>query len=535
MTPIRERPAPAATSWIDHPTAGGTLGRRLVVQVTAIVAVVAAALTILTTVATWHILMSQLDQQLNTARQRQSASQSASQGSGQRSGPCFTDMPGPAPGAKVVGNVIGSIFVSQCEGGMTLGSVVTEGRVDSYVDGPTGWLNLSQNSYTAASDSLQSGLDAVLMVPTDGVKHSVSLAGLGPYRVLSESRDGVTYAVALPMGDVDRAIRTLLILGASGTLLAVGVSILISRAVVVRNLRPLNRLASVANQVSQLDLDSGEVDLPFRVDPALANPRTEVGQVGSAFNHMLNNVEGALAARQKSETKVRQFVADASHELRNPLASIRGYAELTRRSAQELPADVSHSLGRIEAQATRMSGLVEDMLLLARLDNSQNLDLQPTDVVEVVLNAVSDSQAVSTDHSWSLELPDEPVMVPADPDRLTQVIVNVLSNARKHTPAGTQVHVSVSSVGEPGAGGARADGEAVVVVADNGPGIPPSVRDTVFERFARADTSRTGSKEGSTGLGLSIVAAVMEAHHGSAQLDSSEHGTTVTLRLPLAG
>jgi two-component system OmpR family sensor kinase len=515
MRRSRKRSAGQAGSWVDHPTDRGALGRRLVVQVTAIVAVVALALTAMTTFATWHILMDQLDQQLDTASQRQSRKPGAN--------PCATEIAGPAPGADVLGNALGSIFVSRCAGGLTLGSVVAEGRADPFALSGSNWISLSGNGSTVAPADLQSGLSTLLAMPSDGLKHSVSLSALGSYRALSQSRGNVTYVVALPLSDINRAIKTLLTLEIAGTLIAVGAAMLISRAVVVRNLRPLNRLASVANQVSRLDLDSGEVHLPVRVDPALANPRTEVGQVGSAFNHMLNNVEGALAARQKSETKVRQFVADASHELRNPLASIRGYAELTRRTEQDLPPDAAHSLRRIEAQARRMSGLVEDMLLLARLDNDQKLDLRPTDVVEVVLNAVSDSQAVSGDHTWSLDLPDEPVTVAADPDRLTQVVVNVLSNARKHTPAGTHVHTAVSAV----------DGDAVVTVCDNGPGIPEALRETVFERFARADTSRTDSTEGSTGLGLSIVAAVMEAHHGSATLDSDENGTTVTLRLPL--
>ncbi|AZZ40144.1 sensor histidine kinase [Acidipropionibacterium jensenii] len=513
---LTRRPDSRQDSRLDHPRGNGTLGRRLIIQVSAIAAVVAIALTAITTFATWHILVSQLDQQLDTASQRQSSQPGAD--------PCFTEIPGPAQGSKVLGNSVGSVFVSRCANGLTVGSVVTEGQVDSFIRGNGMWIGLN-NSATTVSPSLDSGLNTLLDVPSDGRKHGIRLDGLDRYRVLSQTRDGATYVVALPMGNIDRAIKALLILECGGAALAVVASMVISRTVVMHNLKPLNRLASVANHVSRLDLDSGEVNLPVRVDPALADPRTEVGRVGSAFNHMLNNVEGALAARQKSETKVRQFVADASHELRNPLASIRGYAELTRRSEQQLPEDAAHSLSRIEAQATRMSGLVEDMLLLARLDNDQTLDLQPTDLVEVVLNAVSDSQAASTDHTWSLDLPDEPVMVAADPDRLTQVVVNVLSNARKHTPPGTHVHTSVAVEGT----------EARVVVTDDGPGIPESVRETVFERFARADTSRTDSTEGSTGLGLAIVAAVMEAHHGSAHLDSSERGTTMTLRLPLTG
>ncbi len=177
------------------------------------------------------------------------------------------------------------------------------------------------------------------------------------------------------------------------TLGAILLSYVGARRVVERSLRPLTRLAATATQVSNLPLDSGDGNVPIRVAPGDANPASEVGQVGLAFNHMLDNVEGALAARHRSETKVRQFVADASHELRNPLASIRGYAELTRRGSEELPDDAAHALGRIEAESERMSALVQDLLLLARLDSEPTLDLQPTDLTEIVLNAVSDARA----------------------------------------------------------------------------------------------------------------------------------------------
>ncbi len=205
---------------------------------------------------------------------------------------------------------------------------------------------------------------------------------------------------------------------------------------VQRSLRPLNRVAATAQQVSQLPLDRGEVALAVRVPPEDTNPASEVGQVGLAINHMLNNVESALAARQASETKVRQFVADASHELRNPLAAIRGYAELTRRSGEAIPPDTTYALGRVESEAARMSTLVEDLLLLARLDAGPALDIQPTDLTELIINALNDARVAGPDHSWSLALPDEPVMVCGDAHRLHQVVANLLANARTHTPAG---------------------------------------------------------------------------------------------------
>ena len=241
---------------------------------------------------------------------------------------------------------------------------------------------------------------------------------------------------------------------------------------------------------------------------------------------MLDNVEGALAARHASETKVRQFVADASHELRNPLASIRGYAELTRRERDTMSPTMSHALGRIESESDRMSRLVEDLLLLARLDSGPALDLKPTDVTEVVLNAVSDARAAGSDHQWSIQVPDEPVTARADRYRLHQVVANLLANARTHTPAGTRVTAALRTEGP----------WAVITVTDDGPGIPAEILPSVFGRFTRADSSRVRKDGGSsTGLGLAIVAAVVAAHGGRAAVASEPGRTEFTVRIPLAG
>ena len=177
----------------------------------------------------------------------------------------------------------------------------------------------------------------------------------------------------------------------------------------------------------------------MRVPEEDTDPHTEVGTVGAALNRMLGHVGSALTARQASEKKVRQFVADASHELRTPLASIRGYAELTRRSPHDLPDDVTHSIGRIESEATRMTSLVEDLLLLARLDEGRELERDPVDLSILLVDAISDAHAAGPDHRWTLDLPDEPVEVTGDEPRLHQVIMNLLANARVHTPDGTHV------------------------------------------------------------------------------------------------
>jgi two-component system OmpR family sensor kinase len=224
---------------------------------------------------------------------------------------------------------------------------------------------------------------------------------------------------------------------------------------------------------------------------------------------------------------VRQFVADASHELRNPLAAIRGYAELTQRSGEEIPPDAAYAMSRVESEAERMSKLVEDLLLLARLDAGPALDIQPTDLNALLIDAVSDARAAGPDHSWSLSLPADLVTASADPYRLHQVVANLLANARTHTPPGTRVQSSLTTAGD----------RAVITVADNGPGISPEIVDRVFERFTRADTSRVraaGAATGtSTGLGLAIVAAVVEAHHGTVTVQSQPGDTRFEVSLPL--
>jgi two-component system, OmpR family, sensor kinase len=334
--------------------------------------------------------------------------------------------------------------------------------------------------------------------------------------------------VGIPLRDVDRLLTNLIGLELILTLLATIGAVLAARAVVLRSLRPLNRVAATAQQVSQLPLDRGEVALAVRVPDADANPTSEVGRVGQALNHMLNNVEAALAARQASEMKVRQFVADASHELRNPLAAIRGYAELTRRGRDAIPDDAAYAMSRVESEAERMSRLVEDLLLLARLDSGPDIEVQPTDLTEIVINAVSDARAAGPGHSWQLNLPEEPVVALGDRHRLHQVVANLLANARTHTPPGTRVESAIEV----------RDGQAVVRVRDNGPGIPPEIQPQVFERFTRADTSRVradGATSGtSTGLGLAIVAAVVEAHQGRVTVQSQPGWTEFTVWLPLA-
>jgi len=272
--------------------------------------------------------------------------------------------------------------------------------------------------------------------------------------------------------------------------------------------------------VAELRLDRGEVAIAERVPARHTDPRTEIGQVGLALNRMLGHVDNALAARQESETRVRQFVADASHELRTPLAAVRGYAELVRRGGDATP-EVAHAIGRVESEAARMTTLVDDLLLLARLDSGRPLERGTVDLSRLVVDAVSDARVAGPEHHWRLDLPAEPVTAPGDAQRLHQVLANLLSNARTHTPPGTTVTTGLST----------SDEEAVLTVTDDGPGIPEHLQPEIFERFARGDSSRSRAA-GSTGLGLAIVAAVVQAHGGEVGVDSKPGHTEFTVWLP---
>jgi two-component system OmpR family sensor kinase len=489
------------------PLARGTLGRRLVIRVTALVVLAAVLLSAATALATRQLLMHQIDGQLASVQGRQ------------RSGP--NGQPGGGPGDRndlvQIGNPPGTIWAAYFPDFNDSG-ILKEGRGAPATLSPTALAELSGFEVGAGN-------------------RSVTLDGLGRYRVATYRaqmlQDAGTVVegraiVGIPLADVDRLMTNLIGLELVLTLLAAVGAVLAARAVVVRNLRALNRVAATAQQVSQLPLDRGEVALAVRVPEQYTDATSEVGRVGRALNHMLNNVEAALAARQASETKVRQFVADASHELRNPLAAIRGYAELTRRERNQMPENSAYAMSRVEAEAERMSYLVEDLLLLARLDSGPDLAIAPVDLTEVVINAVSDARAAGPEHSWQLDLPAEPVSALGDRHRLHQVMANLLANARTHTPPSTTVRSAISVAG----------GHALLTVTDNGPGIPDDIRDQVFERFTRAEVSRVrtpGAATGrSTGLGLAIVAAVVEAHHGTVSVQSRPGWTQFTVALPLA-
>ncbi|MGA8211690.1 MAG: HAMP domain-containing sensor histidine kinase [Nocardioidaceae bacterium] len=386
--------------------------------------------------------------------------------------------------------------------------------------GPSGRGNVLTKAGTFRSLSASS-LNVLAGVPVDGRTHAVSLPEVGDYRVQAMSVGSGSVVAGLSTRDIDATIGRLLTWTMVVALGAIAVSGLTGRWLVRRQLRPLRDVAATAHEVSTLPLSTGEIGTTVRVPDRLTDERTEVGSVGSALNTMIAHVERALDERHRSELQVRQFVADASHELRTPLSTIHGYAELSRRTRPADPAQLELAMGKVEAEATRMSSLVEDLLLLARLDAGRPLARDEVDVTRLVLETVGDARVVGPGHRWVMELPEEPLVVTGDEQRLHQVVTNLLNNARRHTPPGTQVTARV----------AEDDRHVVVVVEDDGPGMPPELVATAFERFSRGDSSRT-RESGGAGLGLSLVQAITTAHAGTVAVTSRPGRTRFEVRLP---
>ena len=414
----------------------------------------------------------------------------------------------------------------------------------------------------ATRQSLTDKDDEVLLGLSPSSEPVDRILSAGAYRlVAAESRNGDVIVTGLPLAEKQNTLASLvwtMVVVSAGGLVVIGLA---GTALIRRTMKPLDQLSEVATQVSRLPLEAGEVGLAMRVPASAAHPGTEVGSVGHALNLMLDNVSHALEARQNSEMKVRQFVADASHELRTPLTAIRGYTELMRMTEHFTP-DGEKSLARVQSQSERMTTLVEDLLLLARLDEGQPLKLSEVDLTQLAIETVSDEKVMAPDRVWQLELPEEPVVVRGDATQLHQVLANLLSNARKHTGPGTTVVTGVKLT---------PDGSVKVTVTDNGPGIAPEFVDRVFARFTRADASRKNpapvttpahgrrpfphpphrpprlpsaagaavaagvtsvSAEGTSGLGLSIVQSIVAAHGGTVSVASRPGRTEFTVRLP---
>lgn len=467
-----------------------SLRRRLVLGIVALLTLISIVIGAVSVLTLRQTLLQRLDTQLDAAMARSQT---------------FIPQLNVAPADQPPG--VGS---GQSTG--TLGLIVRNGRIlaPRYLDD-----NANAKTLTQQQQQLLLATDSTAPV-------TVQLGGdLGAYRIVSITTErGFELLVGLPMRDVNATTGQLFLIISAVTAIGIAVAAVVATFVVRVALRPLSGVVATATRVSELELDKGEVALAERVPIAGSSSSTEVGQVGAALNKMLENVASALRARQASESKVRQFVADASHELRTPLASIRGYSELTRRSGYKLPPDITKSLARIESESVRMTALVEELLLLARLDEGTELQLETMDLRELVIDAVDDARASDPDHTWTFEPGTGDATVTGDPARLHQAVANLLGNARVHTPADTFVTTSVTVD----------DKHVCITVADNGPGIAKELLPNLFERFVRGDSSRSRNA-GSTGLGLSIVKAIVDAHHGTISVSSTPGDTRFTLCL----
>ncbi len=360
-----------------------------------------------------------------------------------------------------------------------------------------------------------------------GEPTTVNIADFGSYRVILAQSIAGPIVVGLPRADNLRTLTTLFTTIALTTLAGLLLLALTTALSIRITLRPLRAVAETATRVAGQPLDSGAVSITERVPAEQADPRTETGAVGAALNTLLEHVDASLASRQQKEQQMRRFVADASHELRTPLASIRGYSELSLRALEHPDAaaeDTRTALERIQAQSLRMTRLVEDLLLLARLDEGRELVYDAVDLTQLALEGLEDVRLSGPEHHWTIEVPEEPVNVIGDTGRLHQVVANLLSNAHTHTPAGTTISLSVAAEEDAG----------ILRVRDDGPGIDPALLERLFSRFSRGDVSRA-RQTGGTGLGLAIAKAIVEGHGGTIEVASAPGETVFTVRLPMTG
>lgn len=362
----------------------------------------------------------------------------------------------------------------------------------------------------------------------NGPPQSMDLGSLGPYRV--ETRVVDHDNLLFIGGSLDLANRTVARRMASAAALytfALLITAGLTITVVSYALRPLRRVATTAASVAAMPLTDADERITIRVAEDDVDPDNEVGIVAGALNRLLDNVDSALAYRSEADRRMRQFITDASHELRTPLAAIQGYAELTRQDSSTLPPTTEYALARIESEAQRMASLVEELLLLSRLSEGQDLNVEDVDLADLVLDAVNDVAAAAPSHHWIKDLPEGPVWVRGDRARLHQVVTNLLKNAWVHTPPGVTVTTAIAE-DRSGVGGPVAE----LTVANDGPGIDADMVPHLFERFVRADKARSGEL-GSTGLGLAIVASIVGAHRGSVGAESSDGATVFRVRLPV--
>lgn len=490
-----------------HPARRWSLQTRLIVTVVSSVAVILLTVGLATGAILGTILSTQLDTTVRDATSRAGAQLMRQPGSFAGTATAYQTL------SEGKGNPAGLVLVVRSANGIDGAYLAADSTVAA----------LSNDDVERVSQAFDSGPYA-----------TVTFDGIGAYRMFTGQVGGGAYVIAagLPVSTVSGIIAQIVVtvgLVTTGGLLILAAIIAL---VIRRSLKPLRSVADTAARVAAQPLDAGDVQITERVPASDADPSDEIGAVGAALNSLLDHVDTSLAARQRNEERMRAFVADASHELRTPLAAIRGYSELSLRAlsqAQDAGASVlvasaeqsGQGLERIHAASLRMTTLVEDLLLLARLDEGKELVYGAVDLTRVVVDAVADARAAGPDHEWIIDVPEEPVVVAGDATRLHQVIANLLTNARVHTPAGVAVTASVAQTGD----------QAVVRVVDDGPGIDPAIADELFERFSRADLSRA-RQTGGTGLGLSIAKAIVTAHRGTISVRSRPGETAFEVRLP---
>ncbi|MET9681664.1 sensor histidine kinase [Streptomyces coeruleorubidus] len=352
------------------------------------------------------------------------------------------------------------------------------------------------------------------------------LKGTGTYRLRAcEVEPGVILVSAAPMEDIEDTVGQLITIQVVTFALALLALVVFGRRMLRRGLKPLSDMASTAHGIASHDLTESAARLPLRADGRDGGP--EVDELRTAFNTMLEHIDDSLAVRAQAEQRLRRFVADASHELRTPLMSVRGYADLFQYAAANAPEERDRHLARLRAEAARMGILLDDLLLLARLDAAEveaPLRCEDADLVELVQQAADAFRASRPDHPLTVTAGPGALKVRLDPQRVRQVLDNLLANAAVHTPPGTPVSVDVTV----------ASGTALVRIADAGPGIPPEDQERVFDRFYRVDKARSRDRGGS-GLGLAVAESLVRAHGGRIELDSEPGATVFTVRLPLDG
>ncbi|WP_332643171.1 sensor histidine kinase [Aeromicrobium sp.] len=476
-----------------------SLTNRLIVTAIALVAAISLLIALVATIVMRTYLINQLDNQVTGALERggmvvQGQVRLDTNGQpqiGQGNGPAPPDPRGSRVGS------ISAVFGTN----VSLGFTITKSG--------------DRKELTAKQ------LDVLDDLTPDRKPATFEVAGLGSYRVAAtEAPGGEILVQGIPTKDVDDTIRTLIWWEAGLGLLGILLAAIAGRILVGRQLEPLRKVATTANEVAAMPLSTGAVGTTVRVPAELTDPATEVGQVGEALNKLLEHMERALDARHESEQQARTFLADASHELRTPLSTIKGYAELSRRTGR---ADPDEILAKVESEAGRMSSLVEDMLLLARLDAGRELERHDVDLTRLVVEAVNDARVVDPKRKWTFDVPDEPIIVSGDEQRLHQAVTNLLTNASRHTPPKTVVTVRMHVEAT----------EVVIEIHDNGPGIAPDLLPTLFDRFTRGDSSRTRAS-GGAGLGMSLVEAIMHGHGGTANVTSEPGNTTFALRMPIS-